>query len=305
MADAPRRQFTLEELTPVFAAQERLGQRCILMGGQSVCFWAKRFMSSEAALSELERESAFLSKDVDFQGDRAAAIALARALGERAELPSFRDAFGNLMSGKFTIPIGGDRLNVEVLRKVQGLTPHLTEQLAMLQPLAGKTLRVLNPLGVVMAKSWNVVNIAKEGRNDVEQLFTAVICLRAFYRELLVFSESDRSALRPTLKLVETGLRFTELPAGRKTAETCGVDWSQIIPHAYLAASAQPELIRLREKRIPDWLAQVTSYPRPVPVSDTHRRMLEILADHAEPLCVRPAADRRGSRISHHTSRHA
>ena len=286
MAEEPRRQFALEELVPVFQAQERLGHACVLMGGQSACHWAKRFLASETALQELEREAPLLSKDVDFQGDRDAAIAFARALGQHADVPDFRHAFGNLMAGKFSVPVAGADLHVEVLRKVPGLTPNLVTQLATLERVGPVTIRVLNPLGVVMAKAWNVVNITKEGRHDFEQLLCAVVCLRAFYRSLFLNAESDPTALRPTLKLVEIALRFTELPAGRKTAEKCGVDWSQILPHNFIAASTRRELVWLREKRLPGWLAHIARYRRAVPASETHRKMLTILARHAEPLCV-------------------
>lgn len=286
MVEENRRQFALEELGPVFQAQERLGHACVLMGGQSACHWAKRFLASEPALQELEREAPLLSKDVDFQGDRDAVIAFARALGQHAEVPDFRHAFGNLMAGKFSVPIAGAALHVEVLRKVPGLTPNLVTQLATLEQAGPVTIRVLNPLGVVMAKAWNVVNITKEGRHDFEQLTSAVVCLRAFYRSLFLNTEHNQSALRPTLKLVEIALRFTELPAGRKTAEKCGVDWSQILPHNFIAASARPEVVRLREKRLPGWLAHIARYRRAVPASETHKKMLAILARHAEPLCI-------------------
>lgn len=271
----------------MFQAQERLGHSCILMGGQSVCHWARRFLDSEPALRELEREAPLLSKDVDFQGDRGAAIAFARALGRHAEVPDFRHAFGNLMAGKFSFPVGGAELNVEVLRKVPGLTPNLVIQLSTLEQSGAVVIRVLNPVGVVMAKAWNVVNITKEGRHDFEQLLIATVCLRAFFRSLFQYAEQVPPALRPGLKLVETALRFTELPAGRKAAEKCGVDWSQILPHNFIAASTRPELVRLREKRLPGWLAHLARYRRAVPGSETHRKMLAILARHAEPLCVR------------------
>jgi hypothetical protein len=89
MAEANRRQFALEELLPVFEAQERLGHPCILMGGQAVCHWSRRYLASEPVLQAMERETALLSKDVDFQGSRQAAIAFARALGTRARNPQF------------------------------------------------------------------------------------------------------------------------------------------------------------------------------------------------------------------------
>ncbi|NBV21844.1 MAG: hypothetical protein EBS05_07975 [Proteobacteria bacterium] len=256
------------------------------MGGQSVIHWAKRFLQSEPALRELEAEAPLLSKDVDFQGDRDAAIAFARALNAQAEVPDFRHAFGNLMAGKFVISVGGAELNVEVLRNVPGLTSDQVIQFSTLEQTSAVAIRVLNPVGVVMAKAWNVVNITKEGRHDFEQMLVALVCLRAFFRSLLQHSELEPSALRPALKLVEAALRFTELPAGRKTAEKCGVDWAQIVPHNFIAAATRPELVRFREKRLPGWLAHLAGYRRAVPASETHRKMLAILVRHAEPLCV-------------------
>jgi hypothetical protein len=119
--------------------------------------------------------------------------------------------------------------------------------------------------------------------------------VRSYLRGYLEAGTADRFVLRTGLKLIERCLRFTELPTGRKMAEKCGVDWSQVLPHSYLAASAQPEVVRLREMRVPGWLAHIAAYKRAVPGVDSHRRMLEILAAHAEPLCARPAAVRHRS----------
>lgn len=304
MADASRRQFALEELTFLLAALERIGQPCVLMGGQAVCYWARRYLPEEPALQEIALINEFVSKDVDFQGGRDAALAFARTMSCKLQAPSFRDAFGNLMSGKFSLGVSDASLNVEVLRKVPGLSLNEVTKFASVEVFGKLTVRVLNPVAMMKAKSWNVVNITKEGRHDVDQLLALVVCVRAFLKMLLQFSSEDRGRLRGALNLIEQALRFTELPAGRKTAEKCGVDWAQILPHAYIAASAQPELIRLREKRLPDWLARIARYSRAIPANEAQRRMLEILASHAEPLCAQPAAARRSSRTTHHAPRH-
>ena len=55
MAEENRRQFALEELAPVFQAQERLGHSCVLTGGQSVIHWAKRLPVWLAQLSRYRR----------------------------------------------------------------------------------------------------------------------------------------------------------------------------------------------------------------------------------------------------------
>ncbi len=295
MAEKSRRQFALEELTALFAALERIDRPCVLMGGQAVCYWASRYLPTEPVLQEFARLSAFVSKDIDFQGGLEAARVFARAMGCKLQAPSFREAFGNLMSGKFSLGVGPDSLSVEVLRKVPGLSQNETIKFASLEGFGDLTVRVLNPIALLKAKSWNVVNITKAGRHDLEQLLALVVCVRTYLTVLLQFSGKEHTRLRGTLNLIEQLLRFTELPEGRKTAEKCGVDWSQILPHAYIAASAQPELIRLRQIRVPDWLGRIARYKRAKPASETQLRMLEILAQHAEPWCAQPAP-RRSSR---------
>ena len=298
MADESRRQFTLEELTFLFATLERLGSPCVLMGGQAAIFWARRYARAEPALREIEEVFPFVSKDVDFQGSREAVIAFARAMGQRAEVPGFREAFGNLMAGKFSVRVGDDRLSVEVLWQVPGISEHEVRKLSVLELVGGHSVRVLNPVAMLLAKTWNVVKITKEGRHDTEQLLSLVPCVRAHIREFLREGLSDRRVLRAGLSLLEHAIHFTELPGGRKAAERCGVDWSQILPHSFIAASTLPELARLREKRVPLWLRNVSNYQRPAPENPTVRRLLEILAAHAEPLCSQPAPPNRKSKDS-------
>ena len=286
MAEANPKQFALEELLPVFEAQKRLGHSCVLIGGQSVFHWALRYLPDEPVLQAMQRATSLLSKNIDFQGSREAGIAFARSLGCRAEVPHVRALFGNLMSAKFTLTVSGAPLSVEVLRRVPGLEPAKMKQPVVLDRLGHLTIRVLNPLGVVLAKAWNVVHIQTEGRCVVEQLLVVCACLRAFLRSLLAYAESHPQALRPALKLVETALRFAELPTGRKAAERSGLDWNWMLPHDLLGKTTVPELIRLRGKRLPQWACRIARYRRQVPQSPAALRLLAILTEHAEPVCA-------------------
>lgn len=288
MADANRKQFAPEELGVLFRALDQSGSPCVLMGGQAANFWALRYARVEPALGEIERVFPFVSKDVDFQGDRAAAIALARALGSRAEVPSFRRAFGNLMAGQFAFALGADQLKVEVLRKVPGLKDAELLRLTTQERSGGHTIRVLNPVGVLLAKTWNVVNITKEGRHDAEQLLTMVPCVRAYIREFLQAGAADGRVLRAGLNLIKATLSFTETRLAADAAARCGIDWAQVLPHACITASAAPELRRLRELAAPRWLARIIAYRRAFPEGSPVLRLLEILARHAEPLCAQP-----------------
>ncbi len=289
MEGESRRQFAFEELLFLFRTLESADVPCVLMGGQAANFWALRYAATEPALREIEAVFPFVSKDVDFQGSRAAAIGFARALGSKAEVPDFRHAFGNLMAGKFSIGHEGSALSVEVLRKVPGLTSAELLRLTTVEVVGEHSVRTLNPLGVMLAKTWNVVNITKEGRHDAEQLLTMVPCVRAYIRQFLSPEQANPHAIRAGLNLIKALLAFAELPQAAKAAARCGIDWSQALPHRLIGESTAPELVRFRKLRLPTWLARVAGYARAQPVEGTLSRLLGILARHAEPPCVRYA----------------
>jgi hypothetical protein len=298
MTEDPRPQFALEDLAFLFQTLAQTDSACVLIGGQAASYWVQRFLPGEPVLQKLAQVTDFLSKDVDFQGDRTAVITLARGLGKQAEVPGFRDAFGNLLAGKFTLQTPKGRLTVEVLRKVPGLTPAEVARMSSVEPYGATKVRVLNPVAMLLAKAWNVRSINKEGRHDAEQLLALLPCVRAYLRGYFLAGRESKPVLRAALRLTERLLRFTELHAGRRTAEKCGVDWSQILPHACLAALAQPEVIHLREQRLPDWLRRLALHAPAVPENTTWHRMLEILAAHAEPLCAAPATSRCRPRLT-------
>lgn len=296
MADANRKQFATEDLGILFRALDQSESPCVLMGGQAVNFWALRYAKAEPTLGEIERIFPFVSKDVDFQGDRAAAFALARVLGSRADVPSFRRAFGNLMSAQFTLSLGEEQLKIEVLRKVPGLKDAELLRLATRERSGAYRLRVLNPVGVLLAKTWNVVNISKEGRHAAEQLLAMIPCVRAFIREFLLAGASDERELRAGLNLIKATLAFTETRPAAEAAGRCGIDWAQVLPHAHIAASALPQLKRLRALAVPRWLAKVSTYKRAIPEGSSLLPLIEILARYAEPLCAAPAPLNRQSK---------
>lgn len=302
MSDENRKRFATDELATLFRALHHSESECVLMGGQAVNLWAKHYAAKEPMLRDIQNIFPFVSKDADFQGDQTAAIKLARALGSTAQVPTFRRAFGNLMAGQFKVKLGEHELKIEVLRKVPGLTDAELLRLTRRQQSGEFTIRVLNPVGVLLAKTWNVANIVKEGRYDAEQLLVMIPCVRAYIREFLESGQIDARVLRAGLNLIKVTLAFTETKSAAIATSRCGIVWAQLLPHALLAASPQPELVRLRDKRIPDWLARVGRYSQPTSLSDSLRQVLEVLAQHAEPLCTQPAA-RHSSRTTHHSRR--
>lgn len=257
MEGVARKQFTLDELELVFEAQERLGHPCVLMGGQAVCLWVQRYLDSEPALKQMADAYPFVSKDVDFQGTVAAAQRLAKLLGCPLEVADMRRAFGNLMAGKLTVWLGADALAIEILRKVPGLEASELKWLTVLERASSRSVRVLNPVGILAAKAWNVAHIRKEGRHDLEQLYATVVCARRFLRDLIGLAQADSSFARPVLNLLQRVLLLAESRCGETVAVRSGVDWTWVIPWSGLAAADSPSFRNLWAKRLPGWLLQI------------------------------------------------
>lgn len=278
MDAAERKKFALHDLKDVLRALEQLGFPCTLIGGQAVYCWAGLFLSSDAALKQFSKLTDFLSKDIDFQGSTQAAKSIARKLGCQIELPGLRQAFGSLIAGQFRVVVAGASLNIEVLRKVPGFEVANFSRYTVREEVGGLIVQLLDPVGMLIAKSWNAVNIAREGRRDTEQLFIMVACVRAYLRLLLAQARSNELPLRGLLSTMERVLEFSESPAGRKAAEKCYLDWRLIVP-SEIEEAPEPELVALREKRLSRWRSKVGRREFGHPQNPLHRRMLEILAE--------------------------
>lgn len=283
MEAVARKQFTLEELELVFDAQERLGHPCVLMGGQAVCLWVQRYLDSEPALKQMSEAYPFLSKDIDFQGTVAAAQRLAKLLDCRLEVADLRRDFGNLMAGKLTVWLGADALAIEILRKVPGLETKELEWLTVLERSGSRSVRVLNPVGVLAAKAWNVAHIHKEGRHDIEQLFAATVCVRRFLRDLLGLAQDDTTIVRPVLNLLQRVLLLAESRCGEAVTKRCGLDWSWSLPWLSLAKADSASIGNLRERRLPQWRRHIGQYSFSGTLGREQSALREICRASAEP----------------------
>jgi len=292
------RQFAPDELAAVFRAARDAGLSCTLLGGQASNFWARKLAEDDPMLLHLGRCFSLTSKDVDFCGSREEARRMAENLGAALLPVSLREAFGSLLAGKFIVQVNGHPLRVEFLRRIPGLTVAETASLASTEDIGGAPVRVLNPLAALFAKAWNVAHIPQAERHDAEQLLALVCAARVFLRQLLEQAGQDHARLRAALKLIERLLRFAELPAGRKAAAACGVNWAWVLPHARLAADTRPAVVRLRTRRLPGWLAGVARQRRGVPAQLAALKMLTLLTEHAEPPCVPAPAIARAARYA-------
>lgn len=285
MPQAASQPRSLGDLKLVFEALERLGHPCVLIGGQAVSYWARRYAQSSPVLREMEEVVPFVSKDIDFQGRKEACLAFARALGCRARVPGLHESFGSLIAGKFTVVVAGHPVEIEILRRVPGLTDLEVEKLSVLDRVGSHGVRVLNPAALLIAKAWNVAHLSQEDRWDAEQLLIMIPVVRLFLGQLLVQVGENQQRLRGLLRLIERLLGFAEKPLGRKVARNSGVDWSQLLPYTLIAASTLPEVMRLRETRLPRWRAALARHVVEPAPREVLRRLLGILSRHAQPGC--------------------
>lgn len=225
----------------------------------------------------------FVSKDIDFQGTVAAAQRLAKLLDCRLEVAHLRRAFGNLLAGKLTVWLGPDALAIEILRKVPGLETKELAWLTVLERSGSRSVRVLNPVGVLAAKAWNVAHIRKEGRHDIEQLFAATVCVRWFLRDLLGLAQDDPTIVRPVLNLLQRGLQLADSRCGEAVTKRRGLDWSWALPWLSLAKSDAVSVRNLRERRLPLWQRHIGKYSFSGALSREQSALHEICRASAEP----------------------
>lgn len=281
MADEVRKQFHLRELTRVLEQLADLQPRCVLIGGQAVYYWAEKYFTFDEALPQFARLSPFVSKDLDFQGSTLAARELGRRLECPVDVPSFREAFGNLLSGKMRSFASGHPLDVEVLQSVPGFTVGNFDRFVIEEHRGNLRLLVLDAVAMLQAKARNVVHIHKEGRRDREQFYILVAWVRAYLRMLLRLVRAGELPMRGLLSTVERVLTFTEKPAGRAAAEAPGLRWGLILPQPELETATEPELVALPERRLPVWHVKIARQKPLTPASALHVKLLAILAETA------------------------
>jgi hypothetical protein len=245
-------RFALEDFGAVLTQRDAKGRPYLMIGGQAVYFWASRYALQEPAV---EGFRPFTSKDIDFQGGRDDVLRIARELGIRAQLPGSREMTG--LAGVIHVQVGGSPSTVEVLRLIPGVRPGVVERLAADYEFAGYRLRVADPISLLSCKLYLALKVDQTERRDVEHLRIMLLCVRAFLRETLRGVEAGTLPARGWLGALERVLKLAESSRGKKAVQRLGVDWTQALPLAEIAASAHRAAKRLSEKRLVQWQSKL------------------------------------------------
>lgn len=241
--------FLLGQFEPVFDLRDASGRPYILIGGQAVNYWAENFLAQEPDLTEW---LPFASKDIDFHGTHDDVTRVAAALGLPAHFPN-RFA-GTALAGMVPFKLNGIPASIEIVRLIPGLAKNKIESWAITASRGQKTIRVLDPVSLLVCKTSLTLTVDQKQRRDADHLRILVICVRAFLRETLAGVTAGDLPVRGWLGAVERVLKLAESSIGKKAARKLGVVWREALPETEIAANKHQLVARFRSVRLPQWL---------------------------------------------------
>jgi hypothetical protein len=156
-------RFSLNQFSEVFKVRNLGGQPYILVGGQAVNYWAERYFQTEQELKDLQP---FTSEDIDFKGGKEDVKRIAEQLHLAPQYPPKVEM--TALAGCIPFQIGDLKSNIEVVRTVPG-TSGSVDTLAIEAELAGKKIRVLDPISLLACKLDLLITVSQEKRSGTYQ----------------------------------------------------------------------------------------------------------------------------------------
>ena len=245
--------FTLHQFSEVFKIRDASGLPYILIGGQTVNYWAGRYLASEPQLETLQP---FTSEDIDFKGGSKDIKRIASQLGLHATFPAKVQL--TALAGSIPIQINGLKSNIEIVRRIPGLSDSV-DALAVRVEWEGKAIRVIDPISLLASKLELAATISQEIRQDVAHLKMLQHCVRSFLDEFLQQVENGQIPAKHWLGAVNQVLNLTTNQRARKIASQHHINWPEILPLADIATSRNEKIRRFKEQQ----LAQGFKKPEP------------------------------------------
>ena len=149
----------------------------ILVGGQCLLVWATYFES-------LGNENLQVAtRDIDLMGNRDVVRRLEKVLNVKPMIPEFDHVTPEV--GVFHVPLNGEYLIVDVLGYVAGLSTVELEKYSTSFNYEGKTIRLLNPIGMLKSRVGNVLILGRTGEHSMSQLRSSIKIVNLFISALL------------------------------------------------------------------------------------------------------------------------
>lgn len=146
--------------------------------------------------------------------------------------------------------IGEWDTSVEIVRSVPGVTAATVETLAVEMEWAGKTIRVLNPISLLVCKVELALTVSQQKRQDVEHLKILFFCVRGFLREWLREVEAGRLPAKGWLGAANRLFKLSKSTHGRKAAEKFSLEWRELLPLAEIGQATHQKILTFRAKQL-------------------------------------------------------
>jgi hypothetical protein len=238
-------RFTLQQFSEIFQVRNPDGHPYVLIGGQAVNYWAERYLAAEAGL---KKYIPFTSQDIDFRGNRDDVSHIA---GQLKLTPAFPPKVAlTALAGAIPLRLGDEETSIEIVRSIPGVTTSMVDALAIEMEWKGKTIRVLDPISLLICKVELALTVAQEKRQDVEHLKILLICGRGFLRELLLEVENGRVPATAWLGAVNRLLKLSKATHGRKAAIKFDICWPEILPRLEIENAKEGKIVSFREKQL-------------------------------------------------------
>jgi hypothetical protein len=172
--------FTRDEIKRVFKALSAndIGDSIILIGGQSIAFWAQYYR-----ISIPQTESPALTQDLDFLGKAAAAKALGNAINAKVKIATFDDSTPNTGLLTWAPSQSSDRrLLIDFLRNVLGVLDKDVKNLAVTVAIEDlPAIKVLHPIICMQSRFANLATLSsKRDKNGIIQAKLSVEIAKQF-----------------------------------------------------------------------------------------------------------------------------
>lgn len=217
--------LTLDEITQILTV---CGTKALLIGGQSLAFWALRYeVRPVGVLSES------VTMDIDFVGAAQVAALLHKQLGGRWKLQAagLDDMSGQTAKVYEQLPDNGLK-QVDFLSGILGLDTEDAKRRAVdVEVDPGVWVRVLHPLDVLESRLQNLLRLPiKQNAVGVAQARLAVDVVRAFLEERL-----DEGEIKPVFQAIKRIKKLALKADLARTAFKFEIDVLAAVPAARIA----------------------------------------------------------------------
>jgi hypothetical protein len=203
----PEIALTSEEVAEILT---HCGDTALLVGGQSLAFWAARY-----SVKPMGVLAAAVTSDVDFIGTAKVAANLGRSLGWQLWVPARNDPTIQVAKLSKTVPGVGIK-RIDFLSAILGLQTNRVEQRAAKVTFAnGARIRVLHPLDVLESRLRNILILpAQQTAARVAQASLAIAVTGSYLRSLA----EEGMEKRVVYDAIE---RIAKIALNRRLAELC------------------------------------------------------------------------------------